>query len=187
MLKKRIIIEQDGFQINPEKEDAGRRAYYTTFSLGSTDVDKSSPKAVQYWDSVNQYTQRKLSRSFVCVWEEKDGKQVDECRFYIGGGENKPRIRWSIESAPRYGENAYMIRLRWVNHQTDKIHKSHIWLKNQENERKFSFLCECIEPLGGTEEAQYIIDVLPGTAGVSRLMIEGDELLLQKYILERKG
>ena len=50
-----------------------------------------------------------------------------------------------------------MIRLKWIDHQSDRIHSSHIWLKNSQNGRKYSFLTEYIAPENGREEDCYII------------------------------
>lgn len=115
----------------------------------------------------------------------KDEIMVDECRIYLGNGRAKPRISWSIEKEQAYGDYAYMIRLRWMDHQTDRIHSSHLWLKNGQNGRKYSFLTEYIAPENGREEDCYIIEILPGRANPNALVIEGDEILLEKYAIVR--
>ena len=78
-----------------------------------------------------------------------------------------------------------MIRLKWIDHQSDRIHSSHIWLKNSQNGRKYSFLTEYIAPENGREEDCYIIEILPGRANPNTLVIEGDEILLEKYAIVR--
>ena len=134
---------------------------------------------------MNPYSQRVQPNSYVYIWETKDEIMVDECRIYLGNGRAKPRISWSIEKEQAYGDYAYMIRLRWMDHQTDRIHSSHLWLKNGQNGRKYSFLTEYIAPENGREEDCYIIEILPGRANPNALVIEGDEILLEKYAIVR--
>ena len=117
--------------------------------------------------------------------EEIINDEADECRIYLGNGRAKPRISWSIEKEQAYGDYAYMIRLKWIDHQSDRIHSSHIWLKNSQNGRKYSFLTEYIAPENGREEDCYIIEILPGRANPNTLVIEGDEILLEKYAIVR--
>lgn len=75
--------------------------------------------------------------------------------------------------------------MAWIDHQSDRIHSSHIWLKNSQNGRKYSFLTEYIAPENGREEDCYIIEILPGRANPNTLVIEGDEILLEKYAIVR--
>ncbi|MCI5900331.1 MAG: hypothetical protein MRZ69_08305 [Lachnospiraceae bacterium] len=184
MLKERITICETGFQIRKENRDSGRLAFYTVFSLRDTAIDRSQAHPVTYWDAMNPSMQRVDTKSFVYVWEEKNGVEIDAYQFYVGTAGAKPRIQWSIERDRHYGENAYMIKLKWMDHIKERIHKRHIWLKDEQSGRKYGFLREYIEP-DVNEEDRYIIDVLPGTADVSCLIIEGDELLHQKYLIVR--
>lgn len=185
MLRERITICETGFRIKEENRDPGRLAFYTVFSLKDAAIDKSQAQPVAYWDAMNPSMQRVDIRSFVYVWEEKDGIEVDTYQFYVGNAGAKPRIQWSVVRDTRYGQNAHMIKLKWVDHTGERIHKGHIWLKDEQSGRKYGFLREYIEP-DGKEEDRYIIDILPGTADVSRLIIEGDELLQQKYLIVRE-
>lgn len=162
MLKDRIVVDENGFQVNRESADPERKAYYATFTLADEEIDKSQGKQIKYWDAMNPYSQRVQPNSYVYIWETKDEIMVDECRIYLGNGRAKPRISWSIEKEQAYGDYAYMIRLKWIDHQSDRIHSSHIWLKNSQNGRKYSFLTEYIAPENGREEDCYIIEILPG-------------------------
>lgn len=162
MLKDRVIIDENGFKLR-EGADPERKAYYVTFTLADGEIDKSQGREIKYWDAMNPYSQRVQPNSYVYIWETKDEIMVDECRIYLGNGRAKPRISWSIEKEQAYGDYAYMIRLRWMDHQTDRIHSSHLWLKNGQNGRKYSFLTEYIAPENGREEDCYIIEILPGS------------------------
>lgn len=184
MLKERITICETGFKVREENRDSGRLAFYTVFSLKDLRIDRSQAHPVTYWDAMNSFVQKININSFVRVWEEKDGVEIDAYQFYVGTAGAKPRIQWSIERDRHYGENAYMVKLKWVDHIKERIHKSHIWLKDEQSGRKYAFLREYIEP-DSNEEDRYIIDILPGTADVSRLIIEGDELLQKKYLIVR--
>lgn len=185
MLKDRIVVDENGFQVNRESADPERKAYYATFTLADEEIDKSQGKQIKYWDAMNPYSQRVQPNSYMYIWETKDEIMVDECRIYLGNGRAKPRISWSIEKEQAYGDYAYMIRLKWIDHQSDRIHSSHIWLKNSQNGRKYSFLTEYIAPENGREEDCYIIEILPGRANPNTLVIEGDEILLEKYAIVR--
>ena len=172
MLKDRVIIDENGFKLR-EGADPERKAYYVTFTLADGEIDKSQGREIKYWDAMNPYSQRVQPNSYVYIWETKDEIMVDECRIYLGNGRAKPRISWSIEKEQAYGDYAYMIRLKWIDHQSDRIHSSHIWLKNSQNGRKYSFLTEYIAPENGREEDCYIIEILPGRANPT---LEGDRL-----------
>lgn len=187
MLKDRITEDTNGFQIRKDPADAGRKAYYVIFALrdAETDISKKQPQPANYWDALHPGMNQTPPRSLIFVWEEKDGKRIEEYQFYIGNAGNKPRIQWSITRAREYGEYAYMIRLKWADNQSEPIHKSHIWLKDRRKGKKFAFLRECIAPAAGTQEDRYVIDVLPGMAEIQDLVIEADEILLQKYQMER--
>lgn len=184
MLKERITICGNGFQIRKGNADQERRAFYTTFSLKDADVDRNQGQPVGYWDAMNHATQPIAANSCVCVWEEKQGSVEESYEFYIGNGNAKPRLQWSITKDSHYGEYAHMVKLKWIDHTRDRIHKKHIWLKDEQTGRTYRFLREYIEP-DEKEEDRYIIDILPGTADVHRLVIEGNELLLQKYLIVR--
>lgn len=185
MLKERIKISGNGFKIKREGSDPERRAFYAKFFLYDEEADKSQARPAAYWDANNDQSHMIERNSFIYVWEEKDGVEIESCSFYISGGNAKPKLRWSIERDRRYGDDAYMITLKWVDHTGEKIHKKHIWLKDEQSGRKYRFLKEYIEP-DEKEEERYIIDVLPGTADVRHLMIEGDDVLQQKYLIERQ-
>ena len=114
MLKDRIVVDENGFQVNRESADPERKAYYATFTLADEEIDKSQGKQIKYWDAMNPYSQRVQPNSYVYIWETKDEIMVDECRIYLGNGRAKPRISWSIEKEQAYGDYAYMIRLKWI-------------------------------------------------------------------------
>ena len=113
---------------------------------------------------MNPYSQRVQPNSYVYIWETKDEIMVDECRIYLGNG----KVLHASQTAGK-----------------DRIHSSHIWLKNSQNGRKYSFLTEYIAPENGREEDCYIIEILPGRANPNTLVIEGDEILLEKYAIVR--
>lgn len=187
MLKERIKLTDNGFRIVRDDTKPGRQAYFTKFSLRDGEIDKVVGNALSYWDAMNPVGEKVQDRTFVCVWENEDGQTVEEHLFYINRMGKKPRLRWHMERAPRYGERAYKITLEWMDNVYDSIHKNHICLKNRQNGRTYAFLKEYIEPVNLNDRIkkdEYIIDV-PYDVEVADLMIEGDELLLQKYLLIR--
>lgn len=187
MLKERIKICGNGFKIKKENTDPERNAFYVLFSLRDAKADKSRqiyPAAYRNANNDRPNEQGITRNSFVYVWEEKNGAEVESYSFYIDGGNAKPRIRWSIEKDKKYGDYAHRITLKWIDHTGEKIHKNHIWLKDEQSGRKYHFLREYVEP-DEKEEDRYIIDVLPGTADVRQLVIEGDDVLQQKYLIVR--
>ena len=44
MLKDRIVVDENGFQVNRESADPERKAYYATFTLADEEIDKSQGK-----------------------------------------------------------------------------------------------------------------------------------------------
>ena len=86
MLKDRIVVDENGFQVNRESADPERKAYYATFTLADEEIDKSQGKQIKYWDAMNPYSQRVQPNSYVYIWETKDEIMVDECRIYLGNG-----------------------------------------------------------------------------------------------------
>ena len=81
MLKDRIVVDENGFQVNRESADPERKAYYATFTLADEEIDKSQGKQIKYWDAMNPYSQRVQPNSYVYIWETKDEIMVDECRI----------------------------------------------------------------------------------------------------------
>lgn len=184
MLKDRIELKEDGFQLYEDEKESGRSAYYTTFSLKDTQIRKTQTNRIEY-QSLDSTLQEVNNKTFVCIWEMKEGEEVEEYSFYFTNGHAKPKLGWKIERARPYGDNAYMITIEWMNHVGEEIHKSHIYLKNKKTEKKFAFLKEVISPLDKTSRElrdQYII-LLPEGVRAEDLVIEGDELLQQKYLL----
>lgn len=185
MLQQRITYQENGFQLYADENDTERTAWYTTFTLKDARIEKAQTKKIKYWTPLNSAVVEIPNRTFVCVWEIRDGEEVEEASFYFTNGNVKPKLGWSIDRAKAYGENAYMITLEWSGHAYDYIHKSHIWLKNKKTGKKFAFLKETIGPLepnGSVLKDQYII-LLPDGVNLEDLTIEGDELLGQKYLL----
>lgn len=186
MLKDRVVIKDKGFQILEDLTAPGREAYFTTFSLKDEKAVRNQMYSLTYYTPLNTMTQPVENRSFVCVWEETtDNKQIEEYTFYFTTAGAKPKLQWSIEKAKKYGSNAYMITLKWKDHYSEPIHRSHIWLKHKRSNSRFTFLRELIEPLDANASEpidQYIIEV-PAGVDPTDLVIEGDELLQQKYLL----
>lgn len=184
MLKERLVYKEDGFQLNADAKEEGRVAYYMTFNLKDAQIQKAQTNRVEYWTPQNAAVQKVPNKTFVCVWEIKDGEEVEEYCFYHTNGNVKAKLGWRIERARKYGENAYMITLEWMR-LYDYIHKRHIYLKNKKTGEKFAFLKETIGPLDVNSRVlkdQYII-LLPEGVNVENLSIEADELLQQKYLL----
>lgn len=184
MLQQRITYQEKGFQLYADENDTGRTAWYTTFALKDARIEKAQTKKIGYWTPLNSVVVEIPNRTFVCIWEIRDGEEVEEYSFYFTNGNVKPQLGWRIDRAKPYGENAWMITLEWLSHTYDSIHKSHIWLKNKKTGKKFAFLKETIGPLepnGSVLKDQYII-LLPEGVSVNDLAIEGDELLRQKYL-----
>ena len=74
MLKDRIVVDENGFQVNRESADPERKAYYATFTLADEEIDKSQGKQIKYWDAMNPYSQRVqpwwMSAGFILEMEE---------------------------------------------------------------------------------------------------------------------
>ena len=153
MLKDRVTVNENGFSLYKDKDNPNRQAYYTTFKLADDEINKTQGMMVTYWDPMHNGLHNRA----------------------------KPRISWSIAKDPSYGDYAYMIRICWPGNQSEKINSQHIWLENQKSGRRYSFLTDYIEPRTRNGEDCYIIEILPGRANVSDLVIRGDDTLLQKY------
>lgn len=185
MLKERVTVNRNGFQVSKDSEEPERSAYYATFSLADEKVEKLQANPVTYWNALNASAQMVNNRTFICVWEVKGQEVVEEYSFYFTTETVRPQMRWRIEKNKKYGDAAYVITLEWMGPQWDKIHKSHIWLKHKRSKRKFSFLKDVIEPMDLNKTPlmdQYVIN-LPMDVRPEELVIECDELLQKKYLL----
>lgn len=187
MLQERITIIGTGFKILKDMGNPNKEAYYTSFTLRDGAIDRTIRQSIQYWDVLNPGITNLENNTYICVWEEKNGKVSEEYAFYISNHGNKPRLKWSITAAAPYGERAYKITLEWLDNIYESIHKNHIWLKNSRTGQKYVFLKEYIEPMDPGDKIkkdEYIINV-PYDIQTSDLVIEGDNLLQQKYLLVR--
>lgn len=184
MLKDRVTVNENGFSLYKDKDNPNRQAYYTTFKLADDEINKTQEMMVTYWDPMHNGLHNVQANTYVCIWEVEENDVVEECQIYIRNENRaKPQISWSIAKDPSYGDYAYMIRICWPGNQSEKINSQHIWLENQKNGRRYSFLTDYIEPRTKNGEDCYIIEILPGRASVSvsDLVIRGDDILLQKY------
>lgn len=189
MLKDRVKVNENKFSLYKDEDNSNRQAYYTIFRLADDEINKARGIKVEYWDPGTDKHQDVQSNTYVCIWEVAENNVVEECQVYIRNKNRaKPKISWSIERNTAYGDSAYMIRIRWTSNQSERINSRHLWLENQENGRKYSFLTDYIEPRTKKGEDCYIIENLLDRANVSDLVIRGDDTLLQKYeIVEDKG
>lgn len=185
MLKDRVILTANGFQVKREIDGSNRNAYYNLFELQDRDIEKNCENPIQYWDAYNAYTEKVEKGRFVCIWETDGDGETEEYLFYNGSGSAQPRIEWRIEKASNYGDGACMITIEWKDNRFEPIHRRHIWLRHKESNRKFNFLQEIIKPLdtdGKIKRDQYII-VLPPGVEIEQLAVEADELLRKKYLI----
>ncbi len=186
MLKDRVTVNENGFSLYEDKDNPNRQAYYTTFRLADDEINKGQGIKVEYWHAATDKDQDVQNNTYICIWEVEGNDVVEECQVYIRNKNRaKPRISWSIERNTAYGDSAYMIRIRWTSNQSERINSRHLWLENQKNSRKYSFLTDYIEPRTRNGEDCYIIEILPDRANVSDLVIRGDDTLLQKYEIVR--
>ena len=155
MLKDRVTVNENGFSLYKDKDNPNRQAYYTTFKLADDEINKTQGMMVTYWDPMHNGLHNVQANTYVCIWEVEENNVVEECQIYI--------------------------RICWPGNQSEKINSQHIWLENQKSGRRYSFLTDYIEPRTRNGEDCYIIEILPGRANVSDLVIRGDDTLLQKY------
>ncbi len=71
MLKDRIVVDENGFQVNRESADPERKAYYATFTLADEEIDKSQGKQIKYWDAMNPYSRREYSQIPMCIYGKR--------------------------------------------------------------------------------------------------------------------
>lgn len=187
MLKDRIKLTNNGFEVYMDDSAEPRNAYYTTFDdLRDGVVNRADARNISYTVDVLNPGVSIKDKKFVCVWESLGEKILEEHSFYINRSGSLSRIKWSIVPVKKYGENAYKITLEWLDpvYEIKGIHKKHMWLKNKKTGMRYSFLKETLLDGGRDYKDEYIIEVPAGMeVNVNDLIIEGDELLCSKYML----
>lgn len=177
MLKERIRMTSDGFQILKEA-DSDRQASYGVYTLAQDpETVPESMTPISYWDPLNA-PEAKINGSYACVYvkEETAGKVVDEYRFIWVRGDKKLQMSIDVSENRKYGNNAYMITITWDDSDGEKINHKYIFLKSRKTGDEFYFLNRCIQPLDdskgvedkyvfivpeGDSAEEYTVDVLP--------------------------
>lgn len=175
-LRERVEREErDQIRVRQEMGDTERKLRYTYVSLDQSEDTDYVFQSAEYFNFLG--TPSSITIPFgkqVLLQECKGGEVVDTCRI---SRQEKIRIYWKIESAAKYGTNAYKITLRWekAGHALP-IHPSRIWLEAANEEIRFHFLANgCVGPERGRTEDAYIIE--PRNINVADLRIVGDEFL----------
>lgn len=186
-LKERVKIGGNQFWVVKDfKESQDRTLQYAVISLQQDGSNKELEFKPASYHSVLEDHSVKISMGDQIVLRECfEEKVLESCSFYLG--EYRSDILWDIVKAPKYGELAYKITLKWQERAcVKKIHPSRIWLRYQNRQegidRKFRFLTEMVGPEFGSSQDEYIIDI-PNGVQSSDLTIEGDDLLQSVYNL----
>lgn len=186
-LKDRVKIGGNQFWVVKDfKESHEKTLQYAVVSLQQDRNNKNYDFRPASYHSVMEDHSVKVSMGDQILLQECfDGKVEETYSFYLG--EYHSDIFWDIVKAPKYGELAYKVILKWKEKSCiKKIHPSRIWLRYQNMQegidRKFRFLTQMVGPQSGSDVDEYIIDI-PNGVQSSDLTIEGDELVQSVYNL----
>lgn len=186
MLKDRITVTSVGFQVLQEKGRENRKLYYGEFSLKDRRDADISLQEIRYWDPADAYeTLLKKPKCYILVVEKEDGAVVESHRFFFSVSRSKANLRISVKPKRRYGKNAHMITIEWVECNAEPINSQYIYLTDRDGE-KYYFLKELIQPLepdGKHLVDQYIFTV-PDGHKADEYFVEVDPLVRQKYSVE---
>ncbi|MDO4322288.1 MAG: hypothetical protein Q4C61_07145 [Lachnospiraceae bacterium] len=186
MLKDRIVRTAAGFQVLREKNGEDRQLYYGEFSLKDRRDADIPLREIRYWDPADAYeTLIKKPKCYILVVEKENGEIVGSHRFFFSVSRGKPTLRISIKPKRKYGKNAHMITIEWVECNAESINSQYIYLTDQDGE-KYYFLKELIQPLepdGKRLMDQYVFTVPEGHKP-EEYYVEVDPLVREKYSIE---
>ena len=186
MLEQRVKRSGNRFQVLKES-GTEREVYYGLFGLHQNPDEKISLKKIQYWDGANAFEVKLSTETDTCVRVlEKEGDRiVEQYEFYYTPYDAGNELRLSMEKAhKKYGANAYLITIEWIECRSEPINSRHIYLENKEGER-FYFLRDTIEamnPNGKKLQDQYITR-LPMNQSINDYRLVASSLVRQKYVV----
>lgn len=186
MLEQRVKRNGNRFQVLKEA-GASREVFYGLFDLSQNPDEKITMKPMQYWDGANSFEIKLSTEADTCVRvvEKEEGRIVEQYEFYYTPYDISRELRLSMEKAhKKYGVNAYLITIEWIECRSEPISSRYIYLENKEGE-KFYFLRDIIEamnPEGKKLQDQYITR-LPENHSINDYKLMAAPLVHQKYIV----
>lgn len=180
-LRDRVEITEGRFHVLAG--DSERELFYgcTLFRDGLDAVARM--EQIQYWDSLDANDIKpKYAGCFLHLEERKNGEVIEKCRLFMPPAKKGGILRVSLDKPCRYGKRACRITICWENCPAEAIHKSLIWLEDDDG-RRYQFLVDRIEPLESRNNElkdQYIFTV-PEGKHMSDFHISFDPVIEEKY------
>lgn len=186
MLEQRVKRNGNRFQVLKEAGTV-RELYYGLFNLDQNPDEEITMKKMQYWDGANAFDVKLSNETDTCVRvvEKEDNRIVEQYEFYYTPYDIGKELRLSIEKAhKKYGANAHLITIEWIECRSEPISSRYIWLENTAGE-KFYFLRDTIEAMnpGGKKLMDQYITRLPENQSIGDYKLVAAPLVQQKYVI----